>query len=350
MRSWSRPTPVAGAAAPGVRRPPGPLSGSGRCRRRTWSTSTAGLATGDDDLDPAPTHRDDMAFWLYSSGSTGRPKGVVHLHARHRGHVRDLRPARAAGCAATTSRFSTTKLFHAYGLGNALSFPLWAGATSVLMQGRPRPQPILETLRRHRPTVFFSVPALYGDAVPRARGRGRVRIGAPLRLGRRGAAAADVRALSRTASGSRSSTGSARPRCSTSTAPTRPTSSSPAPPDARFRATSCGSSTSTAPCSTGPAVGDLEVRGRLVRRLLLAPAREDQRSMRGEWFRIRRPLRAPRRRRLRLRGPRRRHAQGRRPVGVADRHGARACSSTRGSPVSAWSGSRSTTRAGSPRS
>src|SRR3569623_377993 len=39
----------------------------------------AGVAGQDDALDPADTHRDDMAFWLYSSGSTGRPKGVVHL-------------------------------------------------------------------------------------------------------------------------------------------------------------------------------------------------------------------------------------------------------------------------------
>src|ERR1700674_1737734 len=31
------------------------------------------------DVAPAPTRRDDMAFWLYSSGSTGKPKAVVHL-------------------------------------------------------------------------------------------------------------------------------------------------------------------------------------------------------------------------------------------------------------------------------
>ena len=37
------------------------------------------LAAQDDELEPAATHRDDMAFWLYSSGSTGKPKGVVHL-------------------------------------------------------------------------------------------------------------------------------------------------------------------------------------------------------------------------------------------------------------------------------
>src|SRR5829696_8329880 len=37
------------------------------------------LAAEKEDLAPTPTHRDDMAFWLYSSGSTGKPKGVVHL-------------------------------------------------------------------------------------------------------------------------------------------------------------------------------------------------------------------------------------------------------------------------------
>src|SRR5262245_44575310 len=38
------------------------------------------LAAGGDEFPPADTHRDDMAFWLYSSGSTGRPKGAVHRH------------------------------------------------------------------------------------------------------------------------------------------------------------------------------------------------------------------------------------------------------------------------------
>ena len=64
-----------------------------------------------------------MAFWLYSSGSTGRPKGVVHLH-----HDIEVTCENYAGrCSAIREddvRFSTTKLFHAYGLGNGLSFPL----------------------------------------------------------------------------------------------------------------------------------------------------------------------------------------------------------------------------------
>jgi benzoate-CoA ligase family protein len=69
------------------------------------------------------------------------------------------------GLQADDVTFSTTKLFHAYGLGNGLSFPLAFGASAVLMSGPPKPTPILEKLRRHRPTVFFSVPALFGAIV-----------------------------------------------------------------------------------------------------------------------------------------------------------------------------------------
>ena len=119
------------------------------------------IARQPDELEAAPTHRDDMAFWLYSSGSTGRPKGVVHLH--HDIEVTcDTYAKQVLGLRADDITFSTTKLFHAYGLGNGLTFPLWFGATSVLMRGATRPGPIIETLREHRPTVFFSVPALFG--------------------------------------------------------------------------------------------------------------------------------------------------------------------------------------------
>ncbi|MHB8691532.1 MAG: benzoate-CoA ligase family protein [Solirubrobacteraceae bacterium] len=119
-----------------------------------------GLRAQSDELDPVPTHRDDMAFWLYSSGSTGKPKGVVHLQ-HDIGVTYESYGRRVLGLGADDVTFSTTKLFHAYGLGNGLSFPFSAGATSVLRSGPSKPQPILETLRRFRPSVFFSVPALF---------------------------------------------------------------------------------------------------------------------------------------------------------------------------------------------
>src|SRR4029450_3847284 len=106
------------------------------------------LPAQDDELDPAPTHRDDMAFWLYSSGSTGKPKGVVHLQ-----HDIAVTCESFAGGVPGISEedrvFSTTKLYHAYGLGNALSFPLHFGATAVLLDGPPAPERLAATLRAH---------------------------------------------------------------------------------------------------------------------------------------------------------------------------------------------------------
>ena len=112
-------------------------------------------------LEPAATSADSECFWLYSSGSTGRPKGAVH---RHRDIVTTCvhYAERTLGVVEDDVCFSAAKLFFAYGLGNAMTFPLWAGATAVLSGQRPSPE---MTLRHHRsstgPTLFFGVPTLY---------------------------------------------------------------------------------------------------------------------------------------------------------------------------------------------
>jgi benzoate-CoA ligase len=113
------------------------------------------------ELEAAPTHRDDPCFWLYSSGSTGSPKGTVHLQhdmvystetfARH-----VLEMSEDDVC------FSAAKLFFAYGLGNGLYFPFGFGATAVYLPDRPTTDSVYATIARHRPTLYFGVPTLYG--------------------------------------------------------------------------------------------------------------------------------------------------------------------------------------------
>jgi benzoate-CoA ligase len=120
-------------------------------------------------LDPAETSRDDVAFWLYSSGSTGFPKGAVHL--QHDIDVTVQNYARGVlNMSADDLCFSASKLFHAYGLGNNMTFPYSLGASTVLFSGRPTPQACFETLARYRPTLFFSVPTMYAAmlALPQA--------------------------------------------------------------------------------------------------------------------------------------------------------------------------------------
>jgi benzoate-CoA ligase len=119
------------------------------------------LAGAVPALKPAATGPDDPGFWLYSSGSTGRPKGTVHSHANPY-WTAELYGKGVLGLTERDVCFSAAKLFFAYGLGNALTFPLSVGATTVLMAERPTPE---ATFRRWlggaggvRPTVFFGAP------------------------------------------------------------------------------------------------------------------------------------------------------------------------------------------------
>jgi acetyl-CoA synthetase len=118
------------------------------------------LAAFSDRLDAADTHRNEMAFWMYSSGSTGRPKGIVHL--QHDMPYTDLSYARSViKLRPDDICFSVPKIFFAYGFGNSITFPYAAGAVSLLMPGQPKPANIFETIARYRPTVFFGLPTLY---------------------------------------------------------------------------------------------------------------------------------------------------------------------------------------------
>jgi benzoate-CoA ligase family protein len=118
------------------------------------------LAAHSPELDPAPTGKDDAAFWLYSSGSTGPPKGCVHL--QHDMVVATEQYARGILKITEADRlFSAAKLFFAYGLGNGLYFPLAVGATSILLPGPPSPANVYGVIEKHRPTLFFSVPSNY---------------------------------------------------------------------------------------------------------------------------------------------------------------------------------------------
>ncbi|HUP06319.1 MAG TPA: benzoate-CoA ligase family protein [Caldimonas sp.] len=109
---------------------------------------------------PADTLADDFGFWLYSSGSTGRPKGAVHTHANLY-WTAALYGTPVLGLRESDVCFSAAKLFFAYGLGNALTFPMAVGATTVLMAERPTPQAVFKRWTAHGVTVFFGAPTGY---------------------------------------------------------------------------------------------------------------------------------------------------------------------------------------------
>ncbi len=115
-------------------------------------------------LAPAQTRPDDPGFWLYSSGSTGRPKATLHSHANPY-WTAELYGTPILGITEHDVCFSAAKLFFAYGLGNALTFPLSVGATTILMAERPTPEATFRRWRGEadgaRPTIFFGAPTGY---------------------------------------------------------------------------------------------------------------------------------------------------------------------------------------------
>ncbi|MEM7118909.1 MAG: benzoate-CoA ligase family protein [Chloroflexota bacterium] len=121
---------------------------------------TAVCAAASPVLEAAPTAPDDQGFWLYSSGSTGFPKGVVHLHKNVR-YTTETYGKQVLGVTTDDICFSASKAFHAYGLGNNVTFPYSVGASTVMLTGRPSPDRVYAAIEKFKPTLFFTAPTLY---------------------------------------------------------------------------------------------------------------------------------------------------------------------------------------------
>lgn len=123
-------------------------------------TSHASRPTLQVSIAPAQTSGEDPAFWLWTSGTTGEPKAAVHRHQDPQWCCQSVGEDVLAMTAADRV-YSAAKLFHAYGLGNALFFPFWTGAAAVLYPERARAEAVFALLHHARPTIFFGVPTLF---------------------------------------------------------------------------------------------------------------------------------------------------------------------------------------------
>jgi 4-hydroxybenzoate-CoA ligase len=138
------------------------------------------LAGHSDSFITAPTHPDEPALWLYSSGSTGMPKGVRHLHSSLAATA-DTYAKQVLGIREDDVGLSAAKLFFAYGLGNALTFPMSVGATTILNSERPTPALMFALMKKYNPSIFFGVPTLFSamlndEALKGERGGAKLRL------------------------------------------------------------------------------------------------------------------------------------------------------------------------------
>ncbi len=121
----------------------------------------AEVLAGGGDGTPDRTSVESPCFWLCTSGTTGRPKLAMHRHAdvlvTCEGYAREVLDVQPGD-----RHLSVAPMFHAYGFGNSLTFPLAAGAEAILEPTRPPTPPLVAALMdRHRPTLFFAVPTFY---------------------------------------------------------------------------------------------------------------------------------------------------------------------------------------------
>ena len=111
------------------------------------------------DLEPAATHRDDPAIWLFSGGTTGRPKAAVQTHGSF-ANTTELYAQRAMGWNKDDITLSVPKLYFGYATGSNLFFPLSVGGSSALFPEHPTAEVLFEQIARHRPTILINTPKM----------------------------------------------------------------------------------------------------------------------------------------------------------------------------------------------
>jgi len=115
--------------------------------------------TDGSEQPAAHTTATSPGFWLYTSGTTGKPKAAVHRHGDVRA-VCETYGRTVLSIGPDDVCYSVAKLFFAFGLGNALFFPLAVGASAVIDPEPPTPARAAALLARHRPSLFFATPGI----------------------------------------------------------------------------------------------------------------------------------------------------------------------------------------------
>jgi long-chain acyl-CoA synthetase len=101
----------------------------------------------------------DLAALQYTGGTTGTAKGAMLTHLNLVSNALAF-AAWIKGTAAQETFLTALPLFHIYGMTTSMNVPISLAAKMVLLP-RFDPQTALESIQRHKVTVFCGVPTMY---------------------------------------------------------------------------------------------------------------------------------------------------------------------------------------------
>src|ERR1051325_8398151 len=117
------------------------------------------MTAASDQLQTAPTTRDDIAIWLFTSGSTGHPKAAVHLH-HDLPYNTECYAKQVLEINEGDITLSVPKLFFGYATGTNMMFPFAVGGATALFSERSTAETMFEMIQKFRPTILTSVPTM----------------------------------------------------------------------------------------------------------------------------------------------------------------------------------------------
>jgi benzoate-CoA ligase family protein len=121
-----------------------------------------------DELEPAPTTKDDIALWKFTTGSTGRPKAAVHpVHSPVLSN--DWYAQGVLGIREDDVVLPVPKLFFGYARDLTALYPFGVGGAGIVFPERTTPERIFELIAEQRPTILANVPTMMAQMVDSVR-------------------------------------------------------------------------------------------------------------------------------------------------------------------------------------
>jgi 2-aminobenzoate-CoA ligase len=110
------------------------------------------------------TAADDVCMLAFTSGTTGKPKATMHFH-RDVLAIADTFSRHVLHPTSSDLFAGSPPLAFTFGLGQAVVFPLRAGAATYLLE-QPSPAALLAAVEAHRITVLATAPTAYRAMIP----------------------------------------------------------------------------------------------------------------------------------------------------------------------------------------